>query len=465
MDIENAQNIYSLIKNGELSHVEPLSAGGSARRYFRLTGSKGSVIMTEGDDVDENRSFIYLSNHFSDKSLAVPSVLWCSEDCKSYVQTDLGDASLYSLIAKNDNQLPMLLKKSMKLLAEVHIYGGVGLDYNKCYPVPSMNRQAVMWDLNYFKYCFLKNVVEQFSEVKLEADFQALASMLTENLDEQGVFMIRDFQSRNVMIHNNEPYLIDFQGGRKGLPHYDVASFLWQARAGFSQSQREELIDCYLNNTGYEPTAFRNKLKLFVLFRLLQVLGAYGFRGNCQHKSEFILPTRQAVASLGEILDDIPGELTYLHDLLKEVSSHHKFEAVEETNTLTVEVNSFSFKKGVPTDMSGNGGGFVFDCRAIHNPGRYAEYKRLTGRDESVKRFLEDDGEILTFLENVYGLVDASVDRYVSRGFKNLQINFGCTGGQHRSVYCAEAVAAHIARRGDVRVLLNHVEQGLKFKF
>lgn len=461
MEKENLQNLYLQATGQQAQSVEPLPSAASARRYSRVAGPAGSLIATEGDDIEENEAFIYLSHHFASLSLPVPEVIAVSGDCRSYMQTDLGDTSLYSLIAAADPSAGSLLEQTMRVLADFHSRASDGLDFSRCYPVGAMDRRAVMWDLNYFKYCFLKPSLDFFSEPRLEADMERLCTMLTEGIADKGVFILRDFQSRNVMVSQGRPYVIDFQGGRRGMPHYDVASFLWQARAGFPDDLRQHLIDIYVEAAGVDGAEFRRKLDLFVLFRTLQVLGAYGFRGYCQHKQAFVSSIPKAIAILRNLLSDIPEELPYLKEVLARLCALPQFKSRQALPGLTVRVSSFSYRKGVPADPTGNGGGFVFDCRAIHNPGRYDEYKHLTGRDEPVVRFLEADGEILQFLEHVYALVDAAVDRYLKRGFESLQVDFGCTGGRHRSVYSAEALARHLAARGDVNVSLCHREQDI----
>ena len=284
--------------------------------------------------------------------------------------------------------------------------------------------------------------------------------------DPFSTFMYRDFQSRNVMLKDGEPYFIDFQGGRKGPVFYDVASFLWQAKANFPATLRQELAETYLEAlSAYQPvvrTAFMERLRHFVLFRTLQVLGAYGFRGYFERKTHFLQSVPYAVENLRVLLEtDFPA-YPYLCQMLREMTGLPAFAYERNKQKLTVRVLSFSYKKGIPEDPSGNGGGYVFDCRSVHNPGRYEQYRSLTGRDEPVIRFLEDDGEITRFLEHVDGLVDAHVHRYLERGFTHLTVCFGCTGGQHRSVYSAEHVARHLHAKFGIRVELEHREQHYK---
>lgn len=276
--------------------------------------------------------------------------------------------------------------------------------------------------------------------------------------------MYRDFQSRNIMIHGGKPWLIDFQGGRRGPVEYDLVSFLWQARARFTPEMRRQLVEEYLRSArryrSFDEKAFGRRLQYFVLFRTLQVLGAYGYRGYFEHKAHFVQSIPMAIDNLRALLAENDfADMPYLVDLLRRMIALPLFELSEEADELTVRITSFSYKKGIPEDASGNGGGFVFDCRAIHNPGRYDEYKQLTGMDEPVINFLDKEEAMQKFLEHVYGIVDYSVEKYRSRGFKNLMVNFGCTGGQHRSVYSAEHLAAHLREKFGVKVILTHREQ------
>ncbi len=280
--------------------------------------------------------------------------------------------------------------------------------------------------------------------------------------------MYRDFQARNVMLLNGEePYLIDFQGGLRGPIYYDVASFLWQAKANYPPALRNELIAAYLQKLSEYQTVdkdyFLNRLRYFVLFRTLQVLGAYGFRGLVEHKAHFLQSVPFAMATLRELLAQPFAEMPYLCQILCELAQMPKWQHafVGAQGRLTVRIFSFSYKKGIPDDLSGNGGGYVFDCRATHNPGRYEAYKKSTGMDADVIDFLEKDGEITVFLQSVYALADAHVARYLQRGFTDLMFSFGCTGGQHRSVYAAEHLAQHLARKFDIDILLEHREQGI----
>jgi len=453
--------------------VTELSASGSNRKYFRLTSENHSLIGVEGTSVDENIAFIEIANHFHHQGLPVPRVLGQTADKRFYIQDDLGDTLLFDAIAEGRKTGVFcepekeLLRKTMRKLPAVQVQGAQGLDFSVCYPQPEFNERSILWDLNYFKYCFLKATGLDFQENLLEDDFVKLSEILMRS--RTNTFMYRDFQSRNVMVKDGEPYFIDFQGGRKGPLYYDVASFLWQAKAQYNSELREELLHIYLTALQelmpIDEADFAEQLKHFVLFRTLQVLGAYGFRGYFEKKPHFLQSIPFAIENLRAFLHDDNSAYPYLLQVLKEMTELEQFREVEIRKPLVVKVYSFSYKKGIPQDNSGNGGGFVFDCRAVNNPGKYERYQSLTGLDESVIRFLEDDGEILSFIDHAFALVDASVKRYIDRGFTNLMISFGCTGGRHRSVYSAQKTAEHISEKYGVEVQLIHREQNIEQLF
>lgn len=459
------KELYKKYAGVEPLTVTALTPAGSNRRYFRLSGPV-SVIGVEGVDRAENEAFIYLSRHLVERGLPVPEILAVSDDSMAYLESDLGDCQLFAL--KDDTAL---LEKSMRVLARLHCVGSEGIDYSRCFPVEAFDKQAVMWDLNYFKYSFLNTSGVAYNEPALERDFKKLAEQIDSLTREHGSFMMRDFQSRNVMVKDGEPYLIDYQGGRRGPAAYDLASFLWQARAGFSPALRERLIEVYAEEASkYVPTdvvVLKQQVVEMALIRTLQVLGAYGLRGRFERKPHFLQSIPPAIANVRALIGGIADEYPYLAQVLNTLVEKSESEsgAVAEPSYdgLTVRVSSFSYKKGIPDDPSGNGGGFVFDCRAMDNPGRYEQYKRLTGLDAEVIDFLEDRGEINLFLDACYNLVDRVIDNYLSRGFSSLAVNYGCTGGQHRSVYSAQHTAEHITSRyPQVRVVLWHREQGIR---
>jgi aminoglycoside/choline kinase family phosphotransferase len=481
--------------------IEALPTSGSNRKYFRLTQGDISLIGVYSTMREENRAFISLANHFHKQGLNVPKVLVVSEDELFYLQEDLGDISLFDAIKSGRNtgifnhEEKTLLHKTTARLADFQHIGTKGLDFNVCYPLSEFNRRSVFWDLNYFKYNFLKTTGIEFREDLLENDFERFADALLK--EKSDTFMYRDFQSRNVMLVDNEPYFIDFQGGRKGAIYYDVASFLWQAKANFPQTLREELIETYINSLKKYQVVneidFHQKLRQFVLFRTLQVLGAYGFRGYFEKKTHFIQSIPFALDNLRELLKDSFDEYPYLNAVLEKIlnancTNLRKFSSDENaknkniepkgicedlrnclaanvvsrnlrSENLTVHIFSFAYKNGIPEDISGNGGGYVFDCRALHNPGRYPEYLFASGLDKSVIDFIENGGEMAAFLANIYPLIDNHIKVFQARNFTSLMISFGCTGGQHRSVYAAQHVAEYISKQFGIKVHLTHREQ------
>jgi len=461
------ETLFKQQTHEKLLSKEELSASGSNRRYFRLESKNTSIIGVEGTSLEENKAFIEMAKHFHNQGLPVPQFLSQTPDGRFYIQEDLGDTLLFDYIAEGRKtgvfyeQEKEILRKTMRKLAAFQVLGAQDFDFSVCYPQPEFNERSILWDLNYFKYCFLKSTGLDFQENLLEDDFGKLSDILL--CSQTNTFMYRDFQSRNVMVKDNEPYFIDFQGGRKGPLFYDVASFLWQAKAQYSNELREELLQTYLDALQelitVDAADFRVQLKHFVLFRTLQVLGAYGFRGYFEKKPHFLQSIPFALENLRSILKNEYSEYPYLLHILKQMTELKQFREVSVRKPLVVKVYSFSYKKGIPNDDSGNGGGFVFDCRAVNNSGKYLRYQHSTGLDESVKQFLEDDGEIITFLEHAFEMVDASVRRYNDRGFSNLMVCFGCTGGQHRSVYSAQKIAEHISSTFGVEVQLIHREQ------
>ena len=502
--------LYKQWRGQEPANVQQLAGSGSNRIYIRLTDSDGkSVIGVIGTSRDEDHAFIYLTEHFTRRKLPVPRILAQSDDQLRYIQTDLGSTSLFDAIrggreagGRYTLKEQDLLKRTIRELPNIQIRGARELDFSNCYPQAEFDGDSVLFDLNYFKYCFLKATEIDFHELKLEADFRLFAKDLTTDPDPsvQNVdsFLYRDFQARNVMLdHDGNPFFIDYQGGRKGPYYYDLASFLWQASAKYPYKLRRELVYEYYNSlknyTEVPPVRhFVNRLSLFVLFRTLQVLGAYGFRGYFEQKKHFLESIPPAIQNLRELLaSSSTFHYPYLMEVLKLITELPQYQQIrtvasradgykitdknpynphpqdgpatfskyDAQGPLVVKVFSFSYTKGIPEDESGNGGGYVFDCRSTHNPGRYEPYKKLTGLDDPVIRFLEDDGEILTVLDSIYKLADNHVRRYIQRGFTSLMFCFGCTGGQHRSVYSAQHLAEHIHDKFGVEVRICHREQ------
>lgn len=459
-------SLFEKATGEELIEGVLLAGEGSSRRYWRLRGKETCLIGTVGTSREENHAFLAIQAQLEKAGLPVPHVVAVSKDEMSYLQDDLGDITLYDALkeARRDNRYGgediELLCSVMRLLPDLQFQGASGFDFSQCYPAPAFDSRLVHWDLNYFKYNFLKGLNIDFNENLLEDDFDEFATILLS--EDSSTFMYRDFQSRNVMIKEGKPYFIDFQGGRRGPIYYDVASFVGQSRANYPADVVKKMVRAYMESLEryqkVDKELFMERLRYFILFRSLQTLGAYGFRGLFERKSRFIESLPQAMCQLDNLLDEKFPEMPYLCSLLKEIVKMPRFAQSEGGHGLTVDITSFSYKKGVPLDDSGNGGGFVFDCRAIENPGRYKQYMKMTGLDREVIKFLEDDGGVFRFVECASILVDKMVTKYMERGFTHISVCFGCTGGQHRSVYCTEHLAQHLAMKYHIQIHVNHRE-------
>ena len=444
--------------------------GGGDRQYLRLRFSDGmTVIGVVDDNRGDAKAFVGLSKVFARHGVSVPEVYACSQDFTCYLEQDLGDRSLFSVLGEID--VASTGADVMKELVRMQTVDPREWSGSVCYG--DFSRRQAMWDLNYFKYEFLKPAGVDFNEDLLEDDFETFATSRVETDPRLWGFMMRDCQSRNVML-SPDPVFIDYQGGRFGPCIYDAVSFVMQARARFSAEMRQELLRVYAKAFS-EARRIPSDVVLeavcrFSLFRTLQVLGAYGFRGLVQKRAHFIesIPAaleNLAALSAGGALDAYPGLSAAADSLLSE-SRFSPALMREDDGRLHVKVFSFSYKRGYPEDLTGNGGGFMFDCRGMHNPGRYDRYKPLTGRDPEVAEFLKERGEADLFAVRAFEMVSPSVERYIKRGFSSLQIGFGCTGGRHRSVYCAERMARNIAESfPEVVVELIHREQNIKEMF
>lgn len=466
-------------------HIEKLPQAGSNRKYFRLFSENApAVIGVYNDNKKENECFVSLAEHFLHKGLNVPAIYAFDESHTVYLQEDLGNISLYSsLSSARENHYTYtetdlkLLTKVIRHLPRIQIEGAKDLDFKQCISPIEFNHQTAMFDLNYFKYNFFKTTHIPYDEVALEDELQRFADELTQNDHLKNYFLYRDFQSRNIMLKEGIPYFIDFQGGMSGPLEYDVSSFLWQSSAKFTDEVRNTLIRSYVEEVkslipDFNEYSFLKRLKKFVFFRILQVLGAYGLRGYVERKPYFIQSIPNAIYNLHQKIEEgVIDSYPYFKEVLLQVCALPQFQLVETQKDsplsvkgkfpLIVQINSFSYKKGIPEDTSGNGGGYVFDCRGVHNPGRYESYRNYTGLDEPVIQFLEKDGEILDFLKSVYTLADSHVKRYLERGFTHLMFSFGCTGGQHRSVYSAQHLAEYLHNRYGIEVHICHREQNI----
>jgi aminoglycoside/choline kinase family phosphotransferase len=470
--IEGVSSLFQTFKGKAADRIEKLPQSGSDRTYFRIYLDDETFIATYNQNIQENRTFINFSMHFRQRDLPVPEILAISDDVSIYIQEDLGTESLLDKLTEHGHgdYAYGLFQKSLKQLARIQILGDHGLNYDWCLTAKEFGKQAILSDLLYFKYYFLDTLKQPYDKQAMLDDFDALSTYLTRT--QHKYFMFRDFQSRNIIVKNEEVYFIDYQGGMHGALQYDVASMLWQAKAELSDEWKRSLLNYYMDevdNLLPQPmnrSTFVHQYNGYVLIRLLQVLGAYGFRGFFQRKAHFLSSIPLALHNLQWFVKnmDLGIDLPEFNKVLKVMVGEEmiqRFETIkaDESTPLVVKINSFSYKKGLPVDESENGGGFVFDMRGILNPGRFDEYKAFCGKDKCVIDFLEQRTKMEDFLNSVFDLVDISVEDYLKRGFKNLMINFGCTGGQHRSVYAAEQTARHLKNKYKVKVELNHTNE------
>jgi aminoglycoside/choline kinase family phosphotransferase len=478
-DLINAiTELYRQWKGNDPVSVDVLPQSGSERRYFRLHGEHDSVVGTYGANIRENDAFLYFSRHFEKKSLPVPQILAVSDDGAYYLQEDLGDRSLLNHLEAEGftENVYSLFAESLRALATLQVKGDEGLDYSRCLTNREFGKQAIMADLLYFKYYFLDALRKPYDKQKLIDDFEALSNYLTHT--EYKYFMFRDFQSRNIMLGKKANWpvsFIDYQGGMRGAPQYDVASMLWQARANLPEDWKNRLLDDYIRyfeetiGDAVDRQVFRSQYHGYVLIRLLQVLGAYGFRGLFERKAQFLTSIPLALRNLKDFINSqsigisVP-EFRKVLDICLAEEVFEKFTPLQATEStpLVVKICSFSYRDKIPADDSGNGGGFVFDCRGILNPGRIEEMKTQHGRDKAVKDYLEQQTRMSDFLNSVFDIVDISVEEYIRRGFESLTVSFGCTGGQHRSVYAADALARHLKNKFKVNVQLSHCVQDIR---
>jgi aminoglycoside/choline kinase family phosphotransferase len=443
--------------------------GGSGRAIVRLSAGNISAIGIQYPVREENVAFIEFSRHFRQCGLPVPEIYAEDLNAGAYLEEDLGDTTLFEFLGRNrvgDSiacEAIEAYRKVVAMLPSFQVEGGRDLNYNACYPRASFDRQSITWDLNYFKYYFLRLAGVPFNEQALEDDFSRLTEFLLEA--KADYFLYRDFQSRNVMLRDGQPYFLDYQGGRKGALQYDIASMLFDGKADLPHELRRQLLDYYIECLGthirIDRDAFLEHYYAFVYVRILQALGAYGFRGFYERKAHFLQSVPFALKSLCWLAENVklPIALPALMNALDAITKSEKLKGLTQSaDGLKVRVFSFSYHREMPADESGNGGGFVFDARSLPNPGREEQYKKLTGKDAPVIEYLNRHASVHQYFASVLALVDASVSAYQKRGFKDLMVSFGCTGGQHRSVYLAEQLAAHLRNSG-VNVVVRHIEQ------
>jgi aminoglycoside/choline kinase family phosphotransferase len=472
---ESLVRLYSAHFGRQPRSILEIAGDGSNRSYYRLIGEDlRTAVGAVGPDHEENRAFISFTRSFHAAGLPVPELYGVDEPVGVWLEEDLGDTTLFNAMvearklepgAAFPSSMMPLYKRVVEVLPRFQVEGGRVVDYGDAYPRAAFDLQSILWDLNYFKYHFLKLAHVPFNEQRLEDDFEKLAAFLLRA--DTSHFLYRDFQSRNIMMVDDEPHFIDYQGGRRGAPQYDIASLLYDAKAALPDDVRDELLHHYLDSltgwTQFDRDEFIQLYRGYVLVRIMQAMGAYGYRGFFERKARFLQSVPYAARNLRRIVSNgLPVALPELEAVFHRIidSWAHKGGDYSPQPGLTVRVLSFSFRGGYPEDESGHGGGFVFDCRALPNPGRHLEYRSMCGRDAGVVEYIERYSEAHQFWNSVRSLADAQVEEYLRRGFTSLSISFGCTGGQHRSVYFAERLAAHIRHDyPQVNITLEHREE------
>ena len=471
MSIDVLKTLFERHFHASPARVQPLQGdlGGSGRKILRLSTEKHRAIGVLYGVREENLAFVEFSKHFRRHALPVPEIYAEDLDHGAYLEEDLGDTTLYEFLTRNRTattiapQAIEAYRKVVAILPRFQVEAGRDLNYSVCYPNPSFDRQSIAWDLNYFKYYFLRLAGIPFNEQALEDDFSRLTDFLLSA--PRDYFLYRDFQSRNIMLRNGDPFFVDYQGGRKGALQYDIASLLYDAKADLPPELRQQLLEHYLDRlSGFiklDRDAFMQQFYPYVYIRIMQALGAYGFRGFFERKVHFLQSVPYALKNLRWLLHNVrlPIPLPALMNAFKDMLASEKLQSLAtDADNLVVRIFSFSFHHDMPKDESGNGGGFVFDGRSLPNPGREERFKTLTGKDAPVIDYLNQQEGVHQFLAGVLSLVDASITAYQQRGFKNLMVSFGCTGGQHRSVYLAEQLAKRLRARPNLEVVLRHLE-------
>ena len=455
--------------------VQPVQGGlgGSGRTIVRLANAEHTAIGICHDVAEENAAFLAFTRHFHAHGLPVAEIY--AEDAAhgAYLEQDLGDTTLFQFLSRQRNgaeiapEVVAAYRKVVEVLPRFQIEAARDFDYKYCYPRDRFDRQSIAWDLNYFKYYFLRLAGVNFHEQALEEDFARLTKLLVSADCEY--FLYRDFQSRNIMLREGDPYFLDYQGGRRGALQYDIASLLYDAKADLPPELRSKLLDHYLEAVAkYTPLSrekFFETYYAYVYVRIMQALGAYGFRGFYERKEHFLQSVPYALRNLRWLLHnarlpvELPALMAAFTDMVGSEKLHRVVQPAAKAGELTVTVTSFSFHRGPVQDESGNGGGYVFDARALPNPGREERFKRLSGQDAEVVTYLESEDSVGRFLDHAMALIEESVGNYRQRGFGHLSVSFGCTGGQHRSVYLAEQAAKRLSGRNGVQVVLRHREQ------
>jgi aminoglycoside/choline kinase family phosphotransferase len=463
---EDLQKLFFDTFNKEVQHFIALEKSASNRKYYRMQHGNCSAIGAYNENERENKAFLTLSRHFLDRNICVPTVYNADLSKNIYLISDLGNQTLYQLLCetrKDDDDFPKSLintyKQALDSLLDIQLAVCGDFDFSFCYPRAAFDKQSILWDLNYFKYYFLKLAQVQFDEQLLETDFHTLADFLLEA--NASFFLYRDFQSRNIMICDDTLYFIDYQGGRKGALQYDVASLLYDGKANIPQDIRELLVNHYIEQLQKkrpkEATDFKKYYYAFVFIRIMQAMGTYGFRGFYEQKRHFLQSIPYALKNLKWLLNNVqlPIEIPALWKVYHQLIEAKSLQQYGRP-TLKISINSFSYKDAIPLDVSGHGGGFVFDCRCLPNPGREDKYKSLTGKDKEVIACLDDKPEVNSFFEHVISIIDMAVRNYTDRQFQHLMVSFGCTGGQHRSVYFAERLQQYLQKNYSVDTEVKH---------
>jgi len=471
MSLDVLKKLFEQHFHAPPERIVPLQGelGGSGRKIIRLASQKESAIGILYSVREENAAFLEFSKHFRRHGLPVPEIY--AEDLShgAYLEEDLGDTTLFEFLSKNRSganiapQVVEAYRKVVAVLPRFQVEAARDLNYTVCYPISSFDRQSIAWDLNYFKYYFLRLAGIPFNEHALEDDFSRLTEFLLSA--PRDYFLYRDFQSRNIMLRNGDPYFVDYQGGRQGALQYDIASLLYDAKADLPPDLRQQLLDHYLDRLSsfiqLDREAFLRHYYAYVYIRIMQALGAYGFRGFYERRVHFLQSVPYALKNLRWLLHNVrlPIPLPALMNAFKDMLSSEKLQGLAtDADNLVVRIFSFSFHQSLPKDETGNGGGFIFDGRSLPNPGREERFKSLTGKDAPVIDYLNQQETVHQFLASVYSLVDSSLSSYQQRGFKNLMVSFGCTGGQHRSVFLAEQLAKRLRARNGLEVAVRHLE-------
>jgi aminoglycoside/choline kinase family phosphotransferase len=472
--MEGLIKLYTSQYGNPPERIEEIPLAVSTRRYFRLHGHDTTIVGTYSPDIRETIAFTSFATHFRTKGIQVPEIICVSDDHECYLQSDLGDQRMHELVVSRpskelrDSDLANY-KLAIDQLVKLQIEGYEGLDFSISVPRPAFDHQSVMWDLNHFKYYFLKPLGIAFDENELEEAFKDYANYLSQ-LPNDG-FMFRDFQTRNIMMLEGRTWFIDFQGGRKGPLQYDLASLVFEAKAGLSYIDRDKLINYYISVLAKYRTIdqlqFKREFYIVALIRILQVLGTYGLRGVVEKKAVFLQSTPNGLKNLDFLLknlEDSPIRKDFRSVLKQVVGCIGAFQSLpDKFEGLTVRVTSFSYRKPLPDDISGNGGGFVYDCRFLHNPGLYEDLKHMTGLDTEIQDFLQNKSEAPAYIESIKGQLNSVIAEYKSRNYDNLMVSFGCTGGRHRSVYSARMITDWLRKQEGIRVLEVHREIGKEF--